>query len=245
MELSNNKFIKTITSEGAHINDINSGLSYNEAGKLFTFELFLKQFKRKQLLDVLKSDERNKQLILDQIDESFHPLVKTPDYLHEFVRRNLKLKDQKDEKNIKTLSIVIKEKSKDAIRFLRNGISDFSYTVFDAQPLTARGAAIANDEPISLLQAETLQNEKIGTRLKYQFIKDGENSVLLTVLMDKTLLGKKIIGLFKKDRLIKSFETSQNTAYFPQIKQGYYSIKVNNATGNIIDTTNIEIFNAE
>lgn len=235
-------FIQNITKETFGY-DINKNMNYTESSKLHAFYKFLHEFKRKQLFSILDKSQENKKIFFQQISESNHHLIKTPDYLHEFVRRSLSKKSKISEKTVKTISIVIKQKTGEALRFLEAGLSGFQTSVFDAHLLPARGKELNLNESISLLQAETEAKDSAKSRLKYQFIKDGENSVLLTILMDKALLGKKIIGLFKKDRLIKSFETNMNTAYFPQITQGFYLIKINNPTGQLIDTANIEILN--
>ncbi|GEM_PF-3283910 len=206
-------------------------------GKLFTFEQYLKNFKKRQLYKMLHSDTSEKDIPIPEDLEFDKAEKRTPDFLLQFVHRSLR-----KEKSLKpTLRIVLSSKVDSGIRFFQNVVDGFLLSTTQTNMVPARGGEMAGQK-VTLLEASMKNTKDNSPLLHYQFIKDGERSVLLTILMDKELSGKKTVFLYANDRLLKTYETYQNTAFFPNILTGQYSIRVNANTGTVISETGIEIY---
>ncbi len=205
--------------------------------KIFTFEQYLKNFKKRQLYKMLHPDTPEKKMPISEDLEFDKAEKRTPDYLLQFVHRSLR-----KEKSLKpTLRIVLPSTMDSGIRFLQNVVDGFLLATTQTNMVPARGGEMAGQK-VTLLDASMKNAEDNSPLLRYQFIKDGERSVLLTILMDRELSGKKTVFLYANDRLIKTYETYQNTAFFPNILTGQYSIRVNANTGTVISETGIEIY---
>jgi len=153
------------------------------------------------------------------------PLIPTPAYLKQIVMNRIYAAAPVEEES----TIVIR--LKDGLRLIAGHIRDL-YNLSNSDEMVAVRSAgetgfAANTPATGALQFMTTE-PKQGD-LFYQVVKDGADTVMLTVKLQNYRPRPKFINLRRQGRLLQSIPLRDDFAWFSQLSVGKYEIELQNA----------------
>lgn len=153
------------------------------------------------------------------------PMIPTPAYLKQIVMNRIYATAPAEEES----TIVIR--LKDGLRLIAGHIRDL-YNLSNSDEMVAvrssgDGAIAANAPATGALQFMTTE-PKQGD-LFYQVVKDGNDTVMLTVKLQNYRPRPKFINLRRQGRLLQSIPLRDDFAWFSQLAVGKYEIELQNA----------------
>lgn len=156
------------------------------------------------------------------------PLVPTPVYLKQIVLNRIYAEAPQETES----TIVIR--LRDGLRLIAGHIKDL-YNITNADDMVAvRSSSEASvsqaGQPTGALQFMT--SEANQGDLVYQVVKDGNDTVMLTVKLQNYRPRPKFINLRRQGRLLQSMPLRDDFAWFSQLSVGKYEIELQNA-GNV------------
>lgn len=156
------------------------------------------------------------------------PMVPTPTYLKQIVMNRIYANAPQEEES----TIVIR--LKDGLRLIAGHIRDL-YNLTNSDDMVAvrsssEALAAQSGQPTGALQFMTSE-EKQGDLL-YQVVKDGNDTVMLTVKLQNYRPRPKFINLRRQGRLLQSMPLRDDFAWFSQLAVGKYEIELQNS-GNV------------
>jgi hypothetical protein len=154
------------------------------------------------------------------------PMVKTPAYLKQIVMNRIYAEAPQQGES----TIVIR--LRDGLRLIAGHIRDL-YTIINPDDMVAvrsgTDQASAQANPTGALQFMT--SEANQGDLVYQVVKDGADTVMLTVKLQNYRPRPKFINLRRQGRLLQSMPLRDDFAWFSKLGVGKYEIELQN-TGN-------------
>lgn len=154
------------------------------------------------------------------------PMIPTPAYLKQIVMNRIYATAPAEEES----TIVIR--LKDGLRLIAGHIRDL-YNLTNSDEMVAvrsTGEAVARGGATGALQFMT--SEAKQGDLLYQVVKDGNETVMLTVKLQNYRPRPKFINLRRQGRLLQSIPLCDDFAWFSQLSVGQYEIELQN-TGNM------------
>ena len=154
------------------------------------------------------------------------PMIPTPAYLKQIVMNRIYATAPAEEES----TIVIR--LKDGLRLIAGHIRDL-YNLTNSDEMVAvrsTGEAVARGGATGALQFMT--SEAKQGDLLYQVVKDGNETVMLTVKLQNYRPRPKFINLRRQGRLLQSIPLRDYFAWFSQLSVGQYEIELQN-TGNM------------
>lgn len=154
------------------------------------------------------------------------PMIPTPAYLKQIVMNRIYATAPAEEES----TIVIR--LKDGLRLIAGHIRDL-YNLTNSDEMVAvrsTGEAVARGGATGALQFMT--SEAKQGDLLYQVVKDGNETVMLTVKLQNYRPRPKFINLRRQGRLLQSIPLRDDFAWFSQLSVGQYEIELQN-TGNM------------
>jgi hypothetical protein len=153
------------------------------------------------------------------------PMIPTPAYLKQLVMNRIYATAPAEDES----TIVIR--LKDGLRLIAGHISDL-YNLSNSDEMVAvrssgDTAVTANSPATGALQFMTTE-PKQGD-LFYQVVKDGNETVMLTVKLQNYRPRPKFINLRRQGRLLQSIPLRDDFAWFSQLSVGKYEIELQNA----------------
>lgn len=153
------------------------------------------------------------------------PMIPTPAYLKQIVMNRIYATAPAEEES----TIVIR--LKDGLRLIAGHIRDL-YNLSNSDEMVAvrssgDGTIAANAPATGALQFMTTE-PKQGD-LFYQVVKDGNDTVMLTVKLQNYRPRPKFINLRRQGRLLQSIPLRDDFAWFSQLAVGKYEIELQNA----------------
>jgi len=153
------------------------------------------------------------------------PMVPTPVYLKQIVMNRIYAQTPQEGES----TIVIR--LRDGLRLIAGHIRDL-YTIINPDDMVAvRSAAdqaSAQANPTGALQFMT--SEANQGDLVYQVVKDGADTVMLTIKLQNYRPRPKFINLRRQGRLLQSMPLRDDFAWFSQLSVGKYEIELQNAS---------------
>jgi hypothetical protein len=162
------------------------------------------------------------------------PLIPTPTYLKQIVMNRIYATAPAEEES----TIVIR--LKDGLKLIAGHIRDLYNLTNSDEMVAVRGnseVAATSGGATGALQFMTSE-EKQGD-LFYQVVKDGNDTVMLTVKLQNYRPRPKFINLRRQGRLLQSIPLRDDFAWFSQLAVGKYEIELQN--GSVASSKRIDI----
>ncbi len=189
-----------------------------------------KQLRGNKVWQTIKSNNADFGLFQDTLAFLFtwgdRPLIPTPTYLKQIVMNRIYASAPAEEES----TIVIR--LKDGLRLIAGHIRDL-YNLTNSDEMVAvrsTGEAAAAGGATGALQFMT--SEPKQGDLFYQVVKDGNDTVMLTVKLQNYRPRPKFINLRRQGRLLQSIPLRDDFAWFSQLAVGKYEIELQNS-GNM------------
>lgn len=160
------------------------------------------------------------------------PMVPTPAYLKQIVMNRIYAETPHEQES----TIVIR--LRDGLRLIAGHIRDlYNITSADGMvPVRSTGEVTQGATPTGALQFMT--SEANQGSLVYQIVKDGTDTVMLTIKLQNYRPRPKFINLRRQGRLLQSMPLRDDFAWFSQLAVGKYEIELQtaaNVAGKRID----------
>jgi len=164
------------------------------------------------------------------------PMIPTPAYLKQIVMNRIYAAAPAEEES----TIVIR--LKDGLRLIAGHIRDLYNLTNSDEMVAVRSSgevATANGSATGALQFMT--SEAKQGDLFYQVVKDGNDTVMLTVKLQNYRPRPKFINLRRQGRLLQSIPLRDDFAWFSQLAIGKYEIELQNGSGAASKRVDIHI----
>lgn len=151
------------------------------------------------------------------------PMVPTPAYLKQIVMNRIYAETPQEAES----TIVIR--LRDGLRLIAGHIRElYNITSADGMvPVRSTGEALQGGTPTGALQFMT--SEANQGNLVYQVVKDGTDTVMLTIKLQNYRPRPKFINLRRQGRLLQSMPLRDDFAWFSQLSVGKYEIELQSA----------------
>lgn len=154
------------------------------------------------------------------------PLIPTPAYLKQIVMNRIYASSPAEEES----TIVIR--LKDGLRLIAGHIHDLYNLTTTNEMVAVRSAGEAASAGGATGALQFMTSEPKQGDLLYQVVKDGNDTVMLTVKLQNYRPRPKFINLRRQGRLLQSIPLRDDFAWFSQLAVGKYEIELQN-TGNM------------
>lgn len=188
-----------------------------------------KELTRNKVWQTIKANSADFGLFQDTLAFLFtwgdRPLLPTPAYLKQIVMNRIYASAPTEEES----TIVIR--LKDGLRLIAGHIHDL-YNLTNSDEMvavrsTGEAAASGATGALQFMTSEPRQGD-----LFYQVVKDGNDTVMLTVKLQNYRPRPKFINLRRQGRLLQSIPLRDDFAWFSQLAVGKYEIELQNS-GNL------------
>jgi len=162
------------------------------------------------------------------------PLIPTPQYLKQIVMNRIYAAAPQEKES----TIVIR--LKDGLRLIAGHIQDLYNLTNPDEMVMVRGNTAVAENPAGATGAlQFMTTEPKQGDLIYQVVKDGAETVMLTVKLQNYRPRPKFINLRRQGRLLQSLPLRDDFAWFSQLAVGKYEIELQNS--GTVSTKKVDI----
>lgn len=152
------------------------------------------------------------------------PLIPTPAYLKQIVMNRIYATAPVEEES----TIVIR--LKDGLKLIAGHIRDLYNLNHSDEMVAVRGADVSTTAGGATGALQFMTSEEKQGDLFYQVVKDGNETVMLTVKLQNYRPRPKFINLRRQGRLLQSIPLRDDFAWFSQLAVGKYEIELQNGS---------------
>ena len=164
-------------------------------------------------------------------------ITKTPLYLTNIVEAHFnRIESQKNSSKVAKILI----KLGDGLKMMNGQIEEFFNLPANEDTVKVRSALTSAEGAVNNTNAlHFFSKEEEDQKILYQVVKDGLNSVMLTIKLQDFRNLPKLINLKRQNRLIHSYVLKEDFAFFQELSPDIYMIELKNQHGQI--TKQIEL----
>ena len=151
------------------------------------------------------------------------PLIPTPEYLKKIVMSRLYSEIPRENEN--TIVVRLKE----GLRLIAGHVKQL-YELSNPDAMVAVRGDLNATQNSATGALQFMTQEKDHGELYYQIVKDGRESVMLTVKLQNYRPRPKFINLRKEGRLLQSVPLKEDFAWFSQLGIGDYEVELKNSS---------------
>lgn len=197
-----------------------------------------KELTNSKIWQIIKSSNSDFGLFQDTLAFLFtwgdRPMIPTPAYLKQIVMNRIYAAATAEEES----TIVIR--LKDGLKLIAGHIRDlYNLTNSDEMVAVRSGSEAAATAGGATGALQFMTSEEKQGDLFYQVVKDGNDTVMLTVKLQNYRPRPKFINLRRQGRLLQSIPLRDDFAWFSQLAVGKYEIELQN--GGAVSSKRIDI----
>ncbi len=198
-----------------------------------------KELSKSKIWQTIKANNADFGLFQDTLAFLFtwgdRPMIPTPAYLKQIVMNRIYAAAPAEEES----TIVIR--LKDGLRLIAGHIHDLYNLTNSDEMVAVRGSDMATAAGGATGALQFMTSEEKQGDLFYQVVKDGNETVMLTVKLQNYRPRPKFINLRRQGRLLQSIPLRDDFAWFSQLSVGKYEIELQNGSATSSKRIDIHI----